>query len=51
MSVELADKSGVEESFLLLRTHDLKREALTERHAPLNVPLHFCLEVLEFIEV
>lgn len=51
MSVELADKSGVEETFLLLRTHDLKREASTERRVPLNVPLHFCLEVLEFTEV
>lgn len=51
MSVKLADKSAVEETCLLPRTHDLKREASTERRVPLNVPLHFCLEVLEFAEV
>ena len=51
MSVELTDKSGVGEPFFLLRTHDLNREASIEGHVPLNVPLHFCLEALEFTEM
>lgn len=49
MSAELADNLGVEKPFLLLKTHDLKREASVEGKVPLNMQFHFHFKALEFI--